>query len=195
MSRDESPQSFRELLSKESSPYTGLSESVLEKLEAHYELLLKWNRRINLTRITKLEDAVRFHYCESLFLARWLPSGPLRILDVGSGAGFPGVPIAAFRSDCSVDLAESDQRKAVFLGEATGGFLNTQVRAERIETIHDAYDWVVSRAVAPAKVLKLKCASNFALLIGAEDVPGVEGKTVKLPWGSDRRLFHVERST
>src|ERR1700730_14203736 len=110
---------FRKLLASEFAPYTGLSDEQLDRLERHYRLLTLWNKRINLTRINSLEDVVRFHYCESLFLAKELPVGALSIVDVGSGAGFPGIPVAILRPECRVHLLESHQRKAVFLREAS----------------------------------------------------------------------------
>src|SRR5579862_865494 len=95
---------FKSLLSLEFSPYGVLTAQQLELLEEHYRLLLRWNQKINLTRITGLQDAVQYHYCESLYLAMRLPKGPLRIIDIGSGAGFPGVPVAICRPECVVDL-------------------------------------------------------------------------------------------
>ncbi|HEY6328078.1 MAG TPA: 16S rRNA (guanine(527)-N(7))-methyltransferase RsmG, partial [Blastocatellia bacterium] len=59
---------FRELLVAEFSPYGTLSVEQLAQLERHYELLLRWNKSLNLTRIREVEEACRFHYCESLFL-------------------------------------------------------------------------------------------------------------------------------
>src|SRR4029079_17083947 len=105
---------FKSLLGLEFSPYGVLTPQQLTLLEEHYSLLLRWNQKMNLTRITSLQDAVRYHYCESLYLATRLPQGPLRIVDIGSGAGFPGIPVAIYRPDCSVDLVDSHQRKAIF---------------------------------------------------------------------------------
>jgi 16S rRNA (guanine527-N7)-methyltransferase len=175
---------FKALLAAEFSPYGTLSIDQLILLEEHYQLLLRWNRKMNLTRITTVTDVVRYHYCESLYLARSLPPGALRIVDIGSGAGFPGVPVAIYRPDCEIDLVESNQRKAVFLSEATRSLPNTRVLAARAEGVIETYDWMVSRAVRPEDVLKLKLARNVAVL-------GTEGK--KLPWGESRALFHVER--
>ena len=172
---------FKSLLQLEFSPYGTLTTQQLASLEQHYQLLLRWNQSINLTRITNLEDAVRYHYCESLFLAKSLPAERLRIVDIGSGAGFPGIPVAVFRPDCEVDLVESHQRKAVFLREAVRQMPNIRVLAERAEDLAGTYDWMISRAVTPEDVLKLKLASNVAVL-------GTEGE--KLPWGENRNLFH-----
>jgi 16S rRNA (guanine527-N7)-methyltransferase len=175
---------FKSLLKLEFSPYGALTSQQLELLEQHYYLLLQWNRKMNLTRITTVADAVRYHYCESLYLAQSLPPHPLRIVDIGSGAGFPGIPVAVFRSDCEVHLVESNRRKGVFLGEAARSLPNTRVLVARAEDIEGSYDWMISRAVRPLEVLQLNLAPNVSVL-------GVEGK--KLPWGESRALFHVER--
>jgi 16S rRNA (guanine527-N7)-methyltransferase len=139
---------------------------------------------MNLTRITSVHDAVRYHYCESLYLAQTLPKGALQIVDVGSGAGFPGIPVAIYRPDCAVHLVESQQRKSVFLSEATRDLPNARVLAVRAEDVTETYDWMISRAVRPDDVLKLSLAANVAVL-------GTEG--TKLPWGEARSLFHVKR--
>ena len=97
-------------------------------LQRHHELLERWNQRLNLTRI----DSVERNYGESLFLGKHLPEGPLRICDIGSGAGFPGFPVAVLRPDCEVTLIESHQRKAVFLKEAARGIANIRVLAKRL---------------------------------------------------------------
>ena len=175
---------FKKLLGSEFSPYGDLAPEHLELLEQHYQLLLRWNQRINLTRITNLLNAVRYHYCESLYLAKRLPPGPLRIIDIGSGAGFPGIPVAVYRPYCFIDLVESHQRKAVFLCEATRGLTNVRVLPQRAEEIAGTYDWTISRAVRPEEVLKLNLAPNVAVL-------GTEGD--KLPWGEARAVFQVER--
>src|SRR5579872_370003 len=171
---------FKSLLELEFRPYGALAPQQLTLLEEHYRLLLRWNQKINLTRITGLQDAVRYHYCESLYLAKRLPRGPLRIIDIGSGAGFPGIPLAIYRPECNVDLVESHQRKAVFLREAARRLTNVRVLARRAESVTNSYDWMISRAVRPDEVLKLKLGPHIAVL-------GVEGEN--LPWGEKRALF------
>ncbi len=171
---------FKSLLKLEFSPHGALSLQQLELLEEHYRLLLRWNQKINLTRITGLQDAVRYHYCESLYLATRLPAGSLRIADIGSGAGFPGIPVAIYRPESHVDLVESHQRKAVFLGEAARNLPNVRVLPQRAETVSASYDWTISRAVSPEDVLKLNLAPHVAVL-------GVDGES--LPWGEKRSLF------
>jgi 16S rRNA (guanine527-N7)-methyltransferase len=145
---------------------------VLEPLEAHRRLLEKWNRTLNLTRITDLER----NYGESIFLAGHLPPGPLRICDIGSGAGFPGFPVGIIRPDCQVTLIESHQRKAVFLKEACRGHANFRVLAQRAEDVTEQFDWAISRAVSDADLAPFlsRLAPNAALLTGADEprIPG-----------------------
>jgi 16S rRNA (guanine(527)-N(7))-methyltransferase RsmG len=183
---------FTRVLGTEFGPYGVLSELQLSQLEAHYKLLRQWNARLNLTRISDLAGSVQFHYCESLFLARFLPHGSQRIIDVGSGAGFPGIPVAIFRPDCEVTLVESHQRKSVFLREASRKLPNVRVLASRAEEVEGSFDWLISRAVAPRDVLRLNVASNIALLIGENDANGLFGESEQIPWGNRRVLFHVE---
>src|SRR5215472_3129954 len=104
---------FRELLFNEFRPYAPLTDAQLDQLERHYQALHRWNIKLNLTRINDLSEIVRFHYCESLYLGLKLPPGPLRIADVGSGAGFPGIPLAIIRPELHLTLIESHQRKSV----------------------------------------------------------------------------------
>jgi 16S rRNA (guanine527-N7)-methyltransferase len=183
---------FKALLASEFAPFGRLTEYELGLLEQHYKLLCNWNKSINLTRIRYVHEAVQFHYCESLFLAEWLPKDKLRIADVGSGAGFPGIPVAVFRPDCTLDLIESHQRKAAFLREASRQLPNVNVVSGRAEDCTKGYDWMVSRAVRVGDLLKLKLAPHHALLIGADDANGLE--TLKVPWGERRVLaFHVEQ--
>jgi 16S rRNA (guanine(527)-N(7))-methyltransferase RsmG len=183
---------FRDLLVSEFAPYGSLTVEQIDALEEHYKLLTQWNARLNLTRIESLEDAVRLHYCESLFVGTKLPAGPLCIVDVGSGAGFPGIPIAILRPECSITLVESHQRKSVFLREASRNLKNASVVTDRAENLKAEYGWLVSRAVLPKDLLNLKLANNLALLVGSEEIPGFERRE-PIPWGTGRYLvFHVK---
>jgi 16S rRNA (guanine527-N7)-methyltransferase len=181
---------FRELLRREMDPYQKLTEAQIDQLYAHHQLLSGWNQRLNLTRIESLEEAVRFHYCEPLYLGSRLPNVPLTVADVGSGAGFPGVPIAILRPECRVTLLESHQRKSVFLREATRDLPNCLVRAIRAEDCEEKFDWIVSRAVDPSEVRRLGIAPRMALLVGVEDADalGAGFTQEKLPWGLNRVL-------
>jgi 16S rRNA (guanine527-N7)-methyltransferase len=189
---------FRELLRAEYQPWGELSPQHVDQLEHHYNLMESWNHRLNLTRIRDVEEVVRFHYCESLFVSTVLPPGPLKVADVGSGAGFPGIPLAVVRPEMEMTLIESDQRKAVFLREATRGLRNVRVSATRYQDCDLKVDWIVSRAVA-LEELSLSPPQKFAVLLSGTDAPS-GAEVIKLPWGRDRfmavpRETHVPRET
>lgn len=198
---------FSGLLQKELRSWLVLEEHQISRLWNHYEILLQWNEKMNLTSITPGEEMVVRHYCESLFFAARLPakSEAIRVLDLGSGAGFPGFPMAVLKPTWSVTLLESNQRKAVFLRDSTRNISNIRVLAKRADAVTESFDWLVSRGVDPTEVLKNipRLASSIGLMLGKEDLrdiqihPGMAwDKPVQLPWG-DRRIcaygvFHVE---
>lgn len=174
----------------------GLSPSQTAHLEAHYALLCRWNKVLNLTRIEKLEDAIELHYRESLFLAQHLSSGS--VADIGSGAGFPGFVVAVARPDCRVTLIESHQRKAVFLREACRGIPNARILSKRAEDVQENFDWIISRAVSYSDLEPVvRFGRSFALLGGSEDPPEPWARTweaIALPNGNNRFL-RVSRET
>ena len=193
---------FRELLRQKLTGILALSEDQIEALKHHYDLLLRWNTRLNLTSIESLEEVVERHYCESLFLAAHLPPGALRIADVGSGAGFPGIPVGIVRPDCSVTLIEAHSRKSVFLREATRHFFNFRVLPKRAEAIGEEFDCVASRAVSYEDLIPVlkRITRRADLLTGVEAPPAELGfvwqPALLLPWGRQRYLrIGVSRET
>ena len=183
---------FRSLLRRDFGTVAPLTDEQVEALCEHWRMYERWNRVLNLSAIHDLETAVMKHYCESLFLGSCLAGQPARIVDVGSGAGFPGFPIAVLRPDCEVVLVESHQRKAVFLKEATRHTPNVRVFAGRSEQIHEHFDWLVSRAVAWEDLERdaVRLADRLALLVSPGDcLRLVEDSRVlwsvprPLPWG------------
>ncbi len=173
--------------------FAPLTPQQIAQLNAHYELLVKWNAKLNLTRIESPQQAELLHYCESLYLGQSLPAGPLTIADIGTGAGFPGIPIAILRPESQVTLVESHQRKAVFLREATRELPNVRVFAGRAQDLPGTFDWIVSRAVTPEEVLELSNSQHFAVLVGPEDSARLGG--FPLPWGEGRNVASVPRGT
>ena len=191
---------FADLLRQRLAGVVELSPVQVEALDTHCQLLLRWNRTLNLTSIKKTEEAVERHYCESLFLGTHLPRGPLRIADIGSGAGFPGFPVAVLRPDCPVTLIESHQRKSVFLREASRNLPNVRVLAKRAEDLEEQFDWAISRAVSYqdlASFLK-NLAPSVDLLTGGEEphdgIGFVWQRPIPVPWGRQRflRIGHQE---
>lgn len=112
------------------------------------ELLLRWNARTNLTAIRDREGVLSRHFVESIACARALPAGIGTLLDFGSGAGFPGIPVALCRAEIAVTLAESQGKKAAFLREAVRVLgLTARVHAARAEGLRETFDCVALRAV------------------------------------------------
>lgn len=188
---------FAELLRSKLAGICELSPEQIERLRLHYELLSKWNQTVNLTAVRNLEDAVERHYCESVFLAFHLPVGPISVADVGSGAGFPGIPIAILRPECSVALIESHQRKAVFLREASRDLSNVCTLPKRAEEVSQRFDWALSRAVKYAEIVPalMGLGRHVALLAGdisagKTKFPEIEWREpIRLPWGDRRYLL------
>lgn len=125
-----------------------LDQDVSARFDAYLALLLKWNARINLTAVREPDGILRRHFVESIACACALPPEIRTLLDYGSGAGFPGIPIAIIRPDISVTLAESQGKKAAFLREAARTLqIPLAVHDSRAESIDKAFDCVTLRAV------------------------------------------------
>ena len=176
------------------------------QLSAYLEVLLRWNARTNLTAIRDPEGIVKRHFGESVFAAAHLqphvrPGGTL--LDLGSGAGFPGLPIQLCHPGLAVTLAESQGKKASFLREAVRVLrLATEVWGARAEAMPPArrFDIVSLRAVDGMEAARVAARSKLAvggLLVeltvtsepGAEE-PGIE--EVSIP-GSVSRVLRLTR--
>ena len=89
-------------------------------------------------------------------------------------------------------LVESHQRKAVFLREAARDLPNVGVVSKRAQEVQGRFDCLISRAVAPADVLRLNLAEDISLLLGEGDAAKLAGDAARVPWGNQRVLFHVK---
>jgi 16S rRNA (guanine(527)-N(7))-methyltransferase RsmG len=202
------PDWFSQLLNRELSQWIDLSKLQMDQLYQHYELLLRWNERMNLTTVKPGADMAIRHYCESLFFGAHLPATQERIsvLDLGSGPGFPGIPMAVLKRDWQITLVESSRRKSVFLRESSRLLPNVSVLADRMEAVSPWGDWAVARAINPKEVLSQvpRLAVNVGLMLSEEDFLTIQSDSriawaspVRLPWG-DRKLCvygHVSRGT
>jgi 16S rRNA (guanine527-N7)-methyltransferase len=131
-----------------SSGQSALDPELAARFGIYLELLMRWNARLNLTAIRDEEGILSRHFAESIACARVIPVGVANLLDFGSGAGFPGIPIALCRPEISVILAESQAKKAGFLREAVRTLaLSAAVHAARAETLASRFDCVTMRAV------------------------------------------------
>jgi 16S rRNA (guanine527-N7)-methyltransferase len=127
-----------------------VSPEMQSKLLRHLELVEKWNRVHNLTSIRDGAKAVSSHLLDSLAILPHLSGS--RVLDAGSGAGFPGIPIAVARPDMQVDVLDSSHKKYAFLRQAVAelGLKNVRAVCERAESWRpsERFDCIVSRALA-----------------------------------------------
>ena len=146
--------------SAEGSPGERLNEMLVEagqapldvaqgrSFEAYLSLFVRWNARVNLTSIRDEQGILYRHFVESIVCARALPGGITTLLDVGSGGGFPGIPIALCRPEIVVTLAESQGKKAAFLQEAVRVLgISAKVYPQRAELLTNEFDCVTLRAV------------------------------------------------
>jgi len=153
---------------------TGVSRETLARLEAYAACLLDWQERMNLVGRSTLEDLWRRHMLDSAQLLRIVPAGCRSLIDLGSGAGFPGLVLSILGVP-GVVLVESDQKKAAFLrAAAAAAGSDATVHAVRVEDMApQVYDIVTARAVAPLDKL-VPLAARF---MG-------EGSVAVLPKGS-----------
>lgn len=206
-----------------------LTKNDLAYISTYVDILLRWNARVNLTAIRDPEQIVTRHFGESLFAARHL--FPLRssaasvssgakassLADVGSGAGFPGIPIKLWRPDLSLTLIESHHKKATFLREVSRALTLTDIDiiTARAETLNPtAFDVVTLRAVEHFESILPRAASlaapsgRLALLIGASQLTtarsilgqayGFEAHQLAItpiPLSHSRVLVIIERSS
>ena len=125
-----------------------LPEGAVDQLLAYRDLMLKWNRTYNLTALKDPAQMVSHHLLDSLAILPWI-SGP-ELLDVGSGAGLPGIPLAIARPELQVTLVDAVQKKATFQRQAAIelGLTNVQARHARVEALEAQYGMITSRAFA-----------------------------------------------
>jgi 16S rRNA (guanine527-N7)-methyltransferase len=126
-----------------------LPHGAAEQFSSYLDLLLKWNAKLNLTAVREPEAIARRHFLESIQCAQALPDVKT-LLDFGSGAGFPGIPIVICRPDIQVTLGESQAKKAAFLRETLRTLkLKGEVFGGRIEAMPEGrqFDAVTLRAV------------------------------------------------
>jgi 16S rRNA (guanine527-N7)-methyltransferase len=134
------------LLAEASQPPLDPNQS--QHFDMLYSLFLRWSARINLTAIRDQGCILSRHFVESIACARALPAGISTLLDFGSGAGFPGLPIALCRPEIAVTLAESQGKKAAYLREAVRILgLSAKVHSGRAEALATHFDCVTLRAV------------------------------------------------
>ena len=191
-----------------------LTSHQLSLVSTYLDLLLKWNAKINLTAVRAPEEIVTRHFGESLFAARLLfphTAAAQSVMDIGSGAGFPGLPLKIWAPPLDLTLVESNQRKAVFLREVVRalGLQDVQVSSDRAEKLSTQTDLVTFRAVErfeqilPVAHKLTKPGGRIAILIGSSQTEtaisalGTVGwdPPIPVPLSQSRSLMvgHVQR--
>lgn len=143
-----------------------LSTKQIDQFIAYYEMLIEWNKKMNLTAITDFEDVLKKHFVDSLSIAKIIDLSHCNsLIDIGTGAGFPGIPIKIAFPEIKVTLLDSLQKRIYFLDAVI-----EKLDLEKIETIHgraedyakpgilrESFDLCVSRAVANLSSLSELC--------------------------------------
>ena len=171
-------------IAKELEPYgVNANEALCSQIHSYVEMLLVWNRKMSLTAVTDPVEIVRFHFGESIFALTVGAISDGRLADVGSGAGFPGLPIRLARPSIHLTMIESNTKKCTFLREVSRRLnvdgdvrvLNSRMEDLPTPSAEERFDFISARAVGDFDVL-LDFARKFlakkgrlVLWIGQED--------------------------
>jgi len=163
------------------SPFAiSLTEDQISRIREYTLLLLRWNRSVSLTSIRDPMEIVERHFGESLYASKLLPVENCRLVDIGTGAGFPGLALKIASPGIQLTLIESNKKKCAFLSEVVRnlGFKDVEIRPERFEEIRPETIFaniITCRAVGEfKKVLRwsanaLVQRGHLLLWVGAED--------------------------
>lgn len=174
------------------APYIELEETHLANISIYIDILLKWNAKMNLTAVRDPQQIVQRHFGESFFAAQRLlaPEDAVRIVDVGSGAGFPGLPMAMYAPKSAITLIEVQSKKAAFLNEVIRGLglKNAHVFNQRAESYAGKAELVTMRAVEkfeaalPTAAKLVESGGKVALMIGGAQVESATKLIPELVW-------------
>lgn len=152
---------FSKVFSKLSKDFDlELDDKKIMKFYKYMKLLQEWNEKINLTAITEDKEVIIKHFIDCLTIAKNIENGA-KIIDVGTGAGFPGIPLKIYNESLNLTLLDSLNKRTIFLKEVIDS-----LELENVEIVHgraedfaqdnlyrECYDYAVSRAVAPLNIL------------------------------------------
>ena len=179
MKMEEFKREFEKYLEKMS---ISLNKEQYDQFYAYMVLLIEWNEKINLTAITEPQEIILKHFVDSLTIAKYIEEGKT-IIDMGTGAGFPRIPLKIYRNDVKVVLADSLNKRIKFLNEVI-----EKLQLKNIETIHcraeelgknkeyrEKFDYATSRAVA-----NLSTLSEYLLPFVKLNGSGIFMKTMEI---------------
>lgn len=191
----------------------GFSEAEVDLLSKHYELVLKWNKRLHLTTLTRPQEFFERHIFESAFSESLILPSVNQVWDLGSGLGVPGMVIAILRPDLALRLVEVNRNKALFLEEAAVhlNLKNVKVIESRFEAIENFSEesCLTVRAIERMEkmipeILRLGAKTSQILIFGAKSFEGKAREFINDQWkiksslipGSNRRyVINIFRST
>ena len=167
----------------------GLTNEQISKFHRYLELLLEWNEKFNLTAITDKDEIEEKHFVDSIELVKYFDVKNKTLLDVGSGAGFPGIPLAIVEPTLNVTLLEAIGKRVTFLHEAVKelGLTNVEIiqgRAEELST-REKYDIVTARAVKELNILLEICF--YLVKVGGTFIAYKSS-------GVDEEILHAKRA-
>jgi 16S rRNA (guanine527-N7)-methyltransferase len=186
------------------SPFAiSLTGDQISKIREYLLLLLRWNRSVSLTSVTDPIDIVGRHFGESMYASKLLPVENCRLVDIGTGAGFPGLALKIACPGIQLTMIESNKKKCAFLSEVvrTLGFNDVEIRPERFEEIRPETvlaNIITCRAVGEFKLLLRWSAKALArrghllLWVGAEDSTRI-ARTPGWTWQPAARIPDSQR--
>lgn len=200
---------FERQLLKEKAQSVGvlLDDEAVDRFEIYAKLLMEWNQKMNLTAIKEPEQIVVKHFADSLSLCPYLPSDSFSLIDVGTGAGFPGIPLAIVRGDIRLTLLDSLNKRLLFLKELCdvlkipAAILHARAEeAGRKPELRGKFDRATARAVAPLPVLCeyclpfLKVKGIFIAMKGpdGEEEERLSQNVLRLLGGKTNRIEKIE---
>jgi 16S rRNA (guanine527-N7)-methyltransferase len=173
-------------------PFVVLDAGQLAATSTYLDLLIKWNAKINLTAVRAPEEMVTRHFGESFFAAGKLisPGQAISVIDLGSGAGFPGLPLAICSPQARVTLIEANAKKAAFLNEVISALKvgNATVVRQRGESYSGSAELVTMRAVEmfarslPVAAKLVEAGGRLGLMIGSSQASEAKAGIAEMVW-------------